>query len=130
MNHHDPHIKAFLKAIVRAGRNGDRVHMTILADYLEEQGDPLAAGWRWLAKKKYWPWHQPGVEKEFCWYKKSLFNRWNWKGDLDNIPDKIWNKISFKQSRAFCDGVNGSYKTATEALRMLVQAAVESGVAR
>ncbi len=85
------HDAAFLHAIVDAQPGQARwFAMRIYADYLEERGREEAIGWRWLAKRKKWPFHMTnGVPYYRWWYETrgvKLLRHYD-------LPTTLWDEL-------------------------------------
>lgn len=80
MNH--PTYDALLQTVIAAKGLDRWDSMSILADWLEDQGNPVAAGWREMAKRKKCPEFHPQGSGWWVWW----------------VFDKEFNNISYSKS--------------------------------
>ena len=96
MNH--PTYHALLQTVITAKGQDRWDSMSILADWLEDQGDPVAAGWRELGRLKKWP--ERYENDNWSWwvfdrinnrirYLKSVLRRQVWQR-LNSLDHQVW----------------------------------------
>lgn len=110
-------IPAEFAAALNACKEPDWVLLGIVADWLDEHGDPMAASLRWAVRERKWPLMGTIAPDRFrcAWYDQSMV--WSFPSDNSRLPRRLcdrWANI-------------GLYNTIADAFLDLHQMLVKSG---